>query len=168
MSTTVKPAARKLAPIAPAPRPHGCTCAKLRQLTRRVTQHYDTEMAQCGLKITQYSLLSYVAKLGPMRPVDLAESMKLTASTLSRNLQPLVAAGWLLMSAGADARSRLVHITEAGAAKRDQGKRCWKQAQDRLNTLLGMERVMALHTLIDESMALLGAEASQASEQAKA
>lgn len=140
-------------------KPQGCTCAKLRQLTRRVTQHYDAEMVQCGLKITQYSLLSHVALLGPLRPVDLAESMKMTASTLSRNLQPLVAAGWLLMSAGADARSRLVHVTEAGAAKREEGQRCWKQAQQKLNALLGVERVIALHTLIDESMALLGAEA---------
>jgi hypothetical protein len=29
-------------------------------------------MAQCGLKTTQYSLLSHVLKLGPIRPGDLA------------------------------------------------------------------------------------------------
>ena len=44
----------------------GCTNFKLRQLMRRVAQHYDLEMAGAGLKITQYSLLSHVLKLrGP-------------------------------------------------------------------------------------------------------
>ena len=35
--------------------PQGCTNFKLRQLMRRVATHYDAEMAQCGLKTTQYS-----------------------------------------------------------------------------------------------------------------
>ena len=41
----------------------GCTNFKLRQLMRRVAQHYDLEIAGTGLKITQYSLLSHVLKL---------------------------------------------------------------------------------------------------------
>ena len=48
--------------------PQGCTNLKLRQLMRRVSQFYDAEMARAGLKTTQYSLLSYVDKLGPVRP----------------------------------------------------------------------------------------------------
>ena len=32
----------------------------------------------------------------------------------------------------------------------------WKTAQLKLNALLGVERVLALHALIDESLALLG------------
>ena len=44
----------------------GCTNFKLRQLMRRVAQHYDLEMSGAGLKTTQYSLLSHVLKLrGP-------------------------------------------------------------------------------------------------------
>ncbi|RYY64032.1 MAG: MarR family transcriptional regulator, partial [Comamonadaceae bacterium] len=48
-----------------AVKPRGCTNLKLRQLLRRVGQVYDAEVAQAGLKVTQYSLLSYVCKLGP-------------------------------------------------------------------------------------------------------
>ena len=73
--------------------PQGCTNFKLRQLMRRVANHYDAEMAKCGLKTTQYSLLSHVLKLGPIRPGDLATEMKMDASTLTRNLRPLVDAG---------------------------------------------------------------------------
>ena len=48
--------------------PRGCTSLKVRQLMRKVSQHYDAEMVRCGLKTTQYSLLSHVVKLGPIRP----------------------------------------------------------------------------------------------------
>jgi DNA-binding MarR family transcriptional regulator len=133
-------------------RPQGCTNLKLRQFMRRVTQHYDTEMGKAGLKTTQYSLLSYVEKLGPIRPMDLAANIKMEPSTLTRNIKPLVDAGWVTVLAGVDARSRLVTITEAGRAKRAQAKRNWRKAQDSINELLGMGNVAALHALIDQSM----------------
>src|SRR5207344_3205029 len=46
----------------------GCTNFKLRQLARRVSQRYDAEVGKAGLKTTQYSLLTHVLKLGPIRP----------------------------------------------------------------------------------------------------
>src|SRR5215204_5935055 len=136
-------------------KPQGCTSLKVRQLMRRVSQHYDAEMARCGLKTTQYSLLSYIVKLGPIRPSELAQAMQMTPSTLTRNLQPLVAAGWVVLGAGADGRSRLVHATDAGVEKRREAQRHWKVAQQTLNAQLGVERVAALHVLIDDSLALL-------------
>lgn len=138
-----------------AAQPRGCTNLKLRQLMRRVAQHYDAEMAPCGLKGTQYSLLSHLVLGGPQRPADLAAAMKLTPSTLSRNLQPLVAAGWLAVGPGVDGRSRVVWATEAGQAKRVEGQRRWKAAQLALNAQLGADQVVALHALIDEALARL-------------
>ena len=136
-------------------RPQGCTNLKLRQLMRRVAQRYDAEDGQVGLKGTQYSLLSYVIKLGPIRPVDLAQAMNVDASTLSRNLKPLIAAGWVRQGAGADARSRLVEATDAGREKRAEAQRRWRIAQEGLNAALGPQRVIALHALIDEAMQAL-------------
>ena len=147
-------------PPASAARPQGCTSFKLRQLTRRVGQHYDARLAEAGLKTTQYSLLSHVLKLGPVRPVDLAAAMTMDASTLTRNLKPLVAAGWLEVGPGDDARSRRVRITPAGAALRAQAQRRWHAAQESLNATLGPERVVALHDLIDQSLALLASGAN--------
>ena len=145
-------------------KPRGCTSFKVRQLSRRLSQHYDAEVSQSGLKTTQYSLLSHLARLGPSRPVDLAAELKMTASTLSRNLQPLIVAGWIAQGAGADARSRLVQLTEEGEVKRREALAHWKTAQQKLNTLLGVERVLALHLLIDEAMELLGGEEEHASD----
>ncbi len=141
----------------PSLQPRGCTNLKLRQLTRRVTQHYDAEMGAIGLKTTQYSLLSHVDKLGPLRPGELAAHMKMDPSTLTRNLKPLVAAGWVVLGQGSDARSRLVSITDEGRALRASAQRHWRLAQTRLNDKLGAERVAALHAMVDELMQLLEA-----------
>ncbi|MBE7370129.1 winged helix-turn-helix transcriptional regulator [Ramlibacter sp. HM2] len=138
-----------------AVKPAGCTNLKLRQLMRRVAQLYDAEVGKTGLRGTQYSLLSYVAKLGPVRPVDLARAMKVDASTLTRNLRPLVDAGWLAMAPGPDARSRLVSVTPAGREKRTEAQRRWRVAQESLNQRLGATRVVALHALLDECQDLL-------------
>ena len=81
--------------------------------------------------------------------------MKVSASTLTRNLKPLVDAGWIELAAGSGARSRSVAITPAGRAKREEARHRWKAAQDGLNQLLGVDRVLALHALISESLELL-------------
>ena len=136
----------------------GCTNFKLRQLARIVTQDYDAELEGLGLKITQYSLLSHVLKLGPIRSVDLAKTMSMDSSTLSRNLKPLIAEAWLAVEAGVDARSHLIAVTEAGRAKRAEAQKHWRIAQERLNKKLGMNRVAALHKLLDETLVRLNAK----------
>lgn len=138
-----------------AVKPQGCTNLKLRELSRVVTRHYDAYVAPTGLKNSQYSLLSHVVLLGPLRPGELAARMKLDASTLTRNLQPLIAAGWVEQGPGDDARSRSVVATEAGRAKRAEAQRAWKQAQLALNARLGNRRVVALHSLIDDCLTVL-------------
>jgi DNA-binding MarR family transcriptional regulator len=135
-----------------AVKPQGCTNLKLRQLMRRVAQLYDAEVGKTGLRGTQYSLLSYAAKLGPIRPVDLAREMKVDASTLTRNLRPLIDAGLLQLDPGPDARSRWVSVTDAGREKRQEAQRRWRVAQENINARLGPARVVELHALLDECM----------------
>lgn len=130
----------------------GCTHFRLRQLSRRVSQEYDLEVGKAGLKTTQYTLLTHVLKLGPVRPGELARAMTMDASTLTRNLKPLIAAGWLELGAGPDGRTRTVTITQAGRDKRAEAQRRWSVAQERLEQRLGRQRVLALHALIDESL----------------
>lgn len=135
--------------------PQGCTNFKLRQLTRCVSHHYDFKLGKLGLKTTQFSLISHIAKLGPIAPGKLAQAMTMDASTLTRNLKPLIDAGWVVLEPGNDARSRLVTLTQSGLALRTQARRHWKTAQEKLNRQLGIERVATLHLLLDQSLACL-------------
>lgn len=143
----------------PAARPSGCTHLKLRQLVRRVARLYDEDVAACGLRGTQYSLLTAIVKLGPVRPADLASALGLDASTLTRNVQILVASGWVVVQPGADARSRSVVATAAGQAKRAEAQRLWRRSQERVNQLLGVPTVIELHALLDRCVAALDAQA---------
>ena len=135
--------------------PLGCSSFKLRQLSRRVSQHFDRVVGAAGLKTTQYSLLTHVMQLEPVRPGDLAADMEMDASTLTRNLQPLIAQGWVAVGPGDDGRSRFVTLTDAGRDKRAEAQREWKRAQLSLNERLGAAQVARLHALIDECLALM-------------
>ena len=136
----------------------GCSNMKLRRLTRIVSRHYDAHLAHCGLKTTQYSLLVAVAHSGPLQQGELARLLSLDASTLTRNLRPLVDAGLLAIDAGSDGRSRQVSITAAGMERRTQARQHWKRAQLDFNNAVGQERVAALHGLVDYCYQLLATQ----------
>ena len=91
--------------------------------------------------------------------------MNVEASTLTRNLKPLLVAGYLTQCEGVDARSRLITITDAGRVKRVEAQRLWRSAQLDLNRILGTDRVLALHQLVDDSLELLGADAMAGAAQ---
>jgi DNA-binding MarR family transcriptional regulator len=118
----------------PAPTP--CLCGALRQASRAVSRLYDEELRRVGLRATQYSLLRCVERAGRVRQGDLVGLTHLEETTLTRNLRPLAAAGWVFIRCGKDRRERIVAITEAGAAKLAEAVPAWERAQARLQTLL--------------------------------
>ncbi|MEI7446761.1 MAG: MarR family winged helix-turn-helix transcriptional regulator [Burkholderiales bacterium] len=148
--------------------PRGCTNFKLRRLLRAVGRRYDAHFARAGLKGTQFSLLTAIVSNEPVRPAELARTMGLDASTLTRNLRVLIDAGWVVQGPGEDARSRLVAATPAGRAKQAEARRHWKKAQLEVNALLGAERVAALHALLDDGLMRLGDDGDDGGDGAEA
>ena len=146
--------------------PVGCTTFKLRQLLRSVSLGYYHAMAEWGLKITQYSLLTHIEKLEPITQAELSKAMGMDASTLSRNLRPLEAAGWIVVHAGDDARSHALACTVSGRLKRKEAQALWKRAQLQLNERVGVDDVIALHTLIDRMTLALAESADEAKDAA--
>lgn len=132
-----------------------CTNLKSRQLARLLTRIYDAELSKSGIKATQFSLLTHVAFRGPISASALARLMEIDTSTLSRNIKPLINAGWLAMNIGEDARSRIVVITSAGLQKQKEADVFWGVAQQRLCELLGEKRLASLTFILDECLAAL-------------
>ncbi len=129
----------------------GCTCFRLRKLTRTMSRLYDQHLAAVGLKTTQYSLLKNIARRS--RPVsELADLLAIERTTLTRNLKPLVDARWVTLVAGADSRQRFVSITEAGLAKIGAARAAWRTAQTELEDTLGIDAVRALTALLDSAL----------------
>jgi DNA-binding MarR family transcriptional regulator len=134
-----------------APAIHGCTCARLRRLNRRVTAVYDRALAPLGLRVTQYSLLASLRRAPALTLTELAAVLDMDRTTLTRNLKPLSEAGWVeLHTDAADTRARRVQLTGAGAARLDAARPLWRRAQDEVNTTLGRAQVAQLHALVDE------------------
>ena len=136
-------------------RPIGCTCFTLRKLTRTVTRLYDQHLADAGLKTTQYSLLRWIAR-EPSPIAALSQRMNTERTTLSRNLKPLVDAGWVTIKPGADdPRQRIVTITASGRKVIESGTRAWRLAQSKLEAAMGVDAVRELHVRLDAALAQL-------------
>src|SRR5438128_12560467 len=116
-----------------------CLCNALRQASRAVSRLYDDELRGVGLRTTQYSLLRLLSRAGEVRQRDLGGLTLLDETTLTRNLRPLVASGWVAVRAGEDRREKPVAITEAGAAKLEEARPAWERAQQRMRSLLPEE-----------------------------
>ena len=68
---------------------------RLRLLNRVVTNLYDDALRPLGLKVSQLNILIVTARLGLARPAQVCDILQLDVSTLSRNVKPLQAHGWL-------------------------------------------------------------------------
>jgi DNA-binding MarR family transcriptional regulator len=138
---------------ASAPAVRGCTCFRLRRLTRRVTQHYDAHLAPAGLRVTQFSLLGMLLGADSLTLSELAARMEMDRTTLTRNLGPLQNTGWVQVTRGQNARSRAVRLSDSGRAAWDRAKPLWRRAQNELNGALGAATMTELHRLLDTSLA---------------
>jgi DNA-binding MarR family transcriptional regulator len=111
-----------------------CLCNALRQATRAVTRLYDDELRSVGLRTTQFSLLRRLRRAGEVRQRDLGELTSLDETTLTRNLRPLIDAGWVVVRPGEDRREKFIRLTDAGVAKLQEAQPAWERAQKRLPT----------------------------------
>lgn len=129
----------------------GCTCFALRKLTRTVSRLYDQHLAETGLKTTQYSLLKCVA-YESLPVAELAARLSTERTTMTRNLKPLIDAGWVELKPGADSRQRIVTITAAGRDTVKAAKQAWRRAQTELERTLGTDVVRSLHLHLDTAL----------------
>ena len=120
----------------PKPASTPCLCNALRQADRAVSRLYDEELRGVGLRTTQYSLLRWLRHAGEVRQRDLGGLTSLDETTLTRNLRPLIDAGWVATRPGDDRREKLVRLTDAGAAKLREARPAWERAQERLRSRL--------------------------------
>jgi len=134
-----------------------CTGAALRRTTRRMTQFYDDAMKPTGLKLTQYSVLNALAQVEDPSITDLAATLMMDRTTLTRNLRPLAAAGWVRIGPGADARARAVTLSDTGRQVLEAARPVWRQAEISVRERLGADGGRELRRLLAEASAAMAA-----------
>lgn len=115
-----------------------CGCTKLRRATRSVTKFYDEAIAASGLKITQFSLMRTVLRMGEHVSIsELAKATGLDRSTLGRNLRVMGQSGWVDLENGEDLRARFVSVTPEGKRCLEVAVPLWENAQTHFSEVLG-------------------------------
>src|SRR5919202_5976106 len=129
-----------------------CVAVRLRLLNRVVTNLYDDALRPLGLKVSQLNILVAAAKLGVARPAQVCEILQLDPSTLSRNVDRMMAKGWLEAVAEEDARTQPFRLTDQGRRLLERAIPAWEKAQEQAAELLGEPGV----TVLDEAATRLG------------
>jgi len=121
-----------------------CISVRLRLLNRVITNFYDHALRPLGLKVSQLNILIVTARLGLARPAQVCEILQLDVSTLSRNVKPLQAHGWLEVVPEADARVQPFRLTSQGRRLIEKAIPAWEKAQQQASQLLGSEAIALL------------------------
>jgi DNA-binding MarR family transcriptional regulator len=125
--------------------PEPCICSALRRATRALTATYDAALKPAGLRVTQFSILRLLERLGPIPVSRLAAEAVLERTTMGRNLDPLKRRGLVAVTPGdADPRERIVSLTAAGRDAIGLATPYWRQAQARINAQVDPATVSAM------------------------
>ena len=135
-----------------------CLAGRIRILNRIVSGILDDRLRPLGIRSSQIGILTVVAARGPLAPTDVCRHMHLDKSTLSRDLERLVARGWIESTPG-PGRGRRLEITEDGRAMLIRAKPAWDEAQAEVQKILGEPLAREIHKTIDE-LRLRGVEHS--------
>lgn len=132
-----------------------CANAAVRRASRRLGQIYDDAFISCGLKATQYSLLSQIFRSQRPTMRDLAKELVMDLSALGHTLKPLVRDGFVELTVDEqDRRSRRVNLTEVGLRKYEEAKKISTRICDIFDELYGVEEALRLR----ENLAFIASE----------
>jgi DNA-binding MarR family transcriptional regulator len=125
-----------------------CNCFVVRQAARRISGFYDGHLAASGLRTTQYSVLSHLARLGPLAINALAAAMGADRTTMGRAVRPLEREGLVAIGPGRDGRTRALVLTEAGRRRLEEAQPHWRRAQAAFEAAYGADEAAALRAAL--------------------
>jgi DNA-binding MarR family transcriptional regulator len=121
-----------------------CSCFAVRRAARLITQHYERHLKPAGLRATQFTLLTVLAIAGPLPLSRIAHRLGTERTTLTRNLRPLIARGYVAVERGADRRVQILAITPQGITATRAALPRWREAQDSIAGFLSPGALRAL------------------------
>jgi DNA-binding MarR family transcriptional regulator len=114
-----------------------CVCTSLRMATRSTNRLYDQALAPSGIRATGYTIVSRLAKEGPLSIGELAGRLAMERTTCTREVAPLVESGLVEYAIGSDRRRRMLRLTRRGARKHAEALPLWQRVQRAVADELG-------------------------------
>ncbi len=130
-----------------------CLCRASRRAARAITRLFERQLRPHGIHATQFTALVVLSMRGPLTIGELAKTIGVERTTLSRNLGRLEAQGWVDIAGGADdARSRIASVTRKGRVILDAALPAWRKAQSAVVAAIGDAGADALRNLAGKSI----------------
>ena len=101
-------------------------------VTRAVTQLYDDVLRPSGLRVTQFSILAAIARMGEANLRVLEDTLAIDQTTLTRSLNLLERDGVIERASHPDARIRAMKLTSKGRRALEAARPLWARAQDKV------------------------------------
>src|SRR3989440_3899862 len=114
-----------------------CVCSTLRMVSRAVTQLYDDVLRPSGLRVTQFSILAAIARLGEANLKQLESTLAIDQTTLTRSLNLLERDRAIERVPHPDGRIKAMTLTSKGRRALEAARPLWARAQDRVLRELG-------------------------------
>src|ERR1700760_4252718 len=107
-----------------------CYCTQIRRASSEATKIYDDALRPQGLRITQFSMLRGLGRLGRATLTELADELALDRTTMSRSVKLLIEAGWVDSKAGDTAgREKVLVLNALGRKTIQDALPLWAKAQ---------------------------------------
>src|SRR3989475_3288007 len=114
-----------------------CVCNTLRMVSRVVTQLYDDVLRPSGLRVTQFSILATIGRMGEANLKQLENALAIDQTTLTRSLNLLERDGVIERASHPDGRIKAMRLTSKGRGALKVARPLWAQAQDKVLRELG-------------------------------
>lgn len=114
-----------------------CVCSTLRMVSRAVTQLYDDVLRPSGLRVTQFSILAAITRMGEANLRQLTQALAIDQTTLTRSLALLERAGVIERAPHPDGRIKSMRLTARGRRALEVARPLWAQAQQKVLRELG-------------------------------
>jgi DNA-binding MarR family transcriptional regulator len=109
-----------------------CVCSTLRMVTRAVTQFYDDVLRPSGLRVTQFSILATIARMGEANLKQLEDTLAIDQTTLTRSLKLLERENVVGRVPHPDGRIKVMRVTAKGRRALGVARPLWAHAQDKV------------------------------------
>ena len=132
-----------------------CCCFNMRKVMRAVTQYYDRYLEQSGIRSTQFTLLVALASTTAKTLTEIAESLVMDRTTLTRNLKPLANMELIATVQTVDKRSKAYILTDKGKALVQTCVPLWQEAQNSVIKGIGIENYNEIVTRLEKLLSTL-------------
>jgi DNA-binding MarR family transcriptional regulator len=106
-------------------------------VSRAVTQLYDDVLRPSGLRVTQFSILATIARMGEANLKVLEDALAIDQTTLTRSLNLLERDGVIERAPHPDGRIKAMRLTSKGRRALQVARPLWARAQDKVLRELG-------------------------------